>query len=334
MRNKIVILLLTLAVMSSASGCVEKQKTTVLSDDVKQEVMMQENEIEGLIKNGVNFLNEGKYDDAKSNFEKALSRDKSNKGAYIEIKNRYMEKQRLDDAYNIIKLAISNNIDTENMTKILNDIKGKFEVTKLDAEVYQNTEYELPTKIKAKINNEEKDVSVVWSNNSVDTSKIGTLKYEGKIDQYDRSVELYLKVNKTEKTKKIGYITKLYEENGKRYLKIDPVEFFMDTENDKRATIEAKKDGVDQARFSEDGYIYDSYYIRNKDKNVETYEITPEAAIIVCNYMLDRHGYGTSDKEKISYEKFKTLDVSNRGFLCYIDLENKVVIKLQQQFIP
>jgi tetratricopeptide (TPR) repeat protein len=317
--------------MSSASGCTEKRKTTVLSDDVKQEAMMQENEIEELIKKGVNFLNEGKYDDAKSSFEKALSLDKSNKGAYIEIKNRYMEKQRLDDAYYIIKLAISNNVDTDNMTKLLNDIRSRFEVTRLDTEVYQNVQYKLPVKINAKINNEDKEVNVVWSNNTVDTSKSGTVKYQGKIEQYDRSVELYLKVNKLERTRKTGYITKIYEENGKGYLKIDPAEFFMDTVNDRRATIEAKKDGLDESRFSSDGYIYNSYYVRNKDKSVETYEISPKAEVSVCGYLLD--GY-SSAQVKISYEKLKTLDTSKGWFLCYIDLENKVVVKLQQQFIP
>lgn len=45
--------------------------------------MLKENEIEELIKKGVNFLNEGKY----------------------------------DDAYYIIKLAISNNVDTDNIRK-------------------------------------------------------------------------------------------------------------------------------------------------------------------------------------------------------------------------
>lgn len=326
-----VILLLTLTVMSSASGCTEKRKTTVLSDDVKQEAVMQENEIEELIKKGVNFLDEGKYDDAKSTFEKAISLDKTNKGAYIEIKNRYMEKQRLDDAYYIIKLAISNNVDTDNMTKLLNDIKSRFEVTRLDITVYENVQFILPSKITAKINNEDKQVNVVWSSNKADTSKGGTTKYLGKIEQYDRTAELYLKVISLEKGKKTGFITQIYEEGSKRYLKIDPAEFFMDTENDRRASIEAKKDGLDKSHFSDDGYIYNDYYIRNKDKSLETYEISSKADIYVCGYLLDGH---SSSLVKISYEKLKALDISKTRFLCYIDLENKAVVKIQQQFIP
>ncbi|HDK7173437.1 TPA: hypothetical protein PTV74_004027, partial [Clostridium botulinum] len=134
MRKKaIVSLLLILIVMLSASGCGKKQKTSVLTNDVKQQEAMKENEIKKFIKDGTNFLNAGKYDDAKSSFEKAISMDKSNKSSYIEIKNKYMEKKRIDDAYYFIKLAVSNNVDTENMKKLLNDIKSKFEVTKLDA---------------------------------------------------------------------------------------------------------------------------------------------------------------------------------------------------------
>ncbi len=127
--------------------------------------------------------------------------DKSNKSSYIEIKNKYMEKKRIDDAYYFIKLAVSNNVDTENMKKLLNDIKSKFEVTRLDAGVYQSHEYQLPDKIKAKINNEDKEVGVVWNNNNVDTSKVGTAKYEGKIEQYDRDVELNLEIIEIKKEK-------------------------------------------------------------------------------------------------------------------------------------
>ncbi len=198
-KKAIISLTLILIVMLSASGCGKKQKTSILTNDVKQQEAMKENEIKKFIKDGTNFLNAGKYDDAKSSFEKAISMDKSNKGAYIEIKNKYMEKKRIDDAYYFIKLAVSNNVDTENMKKLLNDIKSKFQVTKVYVNVYQDNEYKLPDKIKVKINNEDKEVGVVWNNKSVDTSKVGTIKYEGKIEQYDRIAELYLEIIEIEK---------------------------------------------------------------------------------------------------------------------------------------
>ncbi|APF28374.1 bacterial Ig-like domain family protein [Clostridium sporogenes] len=357
MRKKAIIsLILILIVMLSASGCGKKQKTSILANDVKQQEAMKENEIKKFIKDGTNFLNAGKYDDAKSSFEKAISMDKSNKGAYIEIKNKYMEKERIDDAYYFIKLAMSNNVDTENMKKLSDNIKSKFEVTKLNASVYQNHEYQLPDKIKAKINNEDKEVGVVWNNKNVDTSKVGTIKYEGKIEQYDRDAELYLEVieiekeketkkedntkkvkkiqeeNKNEKVKEvkegkqIGFINEIYEQNGKRYLKFDDVQFFQNKDaNDKTAQKEAIKDG------NKDLVVDGLYYIRNKDKSLETYKISPNVEVYVCGYHFDST---TSELQRISYEKFKILKLSSRNILAYVYLEDNVVVKIEQQFIP
>ncbi|APH17988.1 Ig-like domain-containing protein [Clostridium botulinum] len=365
MRKKaIVSLLLILIVMLSASGCGKKQKTSVLTNDVKQQEAMKENEIKKFIKDGTNFLNSGKYDDAKSSFEKAISMDKSNKVSYIEIKNKYMEKKRIDDAYYFIKLAVSNNVDTENMKKLLDNIKSKFEVTKLDAGVYQSHEYQLPDKIKAKINNEDKEVGVVWNNNNVDTSKVGTIKYEGKIEQYDRDAELNLEIieikkekeskkeNNTEKVKKtqeenknekakqiksekqIGFISKIYEQNGKRYLKYDKVEIFLNKDvDDRTAEKEFIKDG--NKILTGDGRIPSGFYIRNKDESLETYEISPNVKIDICRYHIDSNA-NSADLQKISYEKFKTLDnvYGQSKALFYIYVENNVVVRIEEQYRP
>ncbi|HDK7175390.1 TPA: Ig-like domain-containing protein [Clostridium botulinum] len=361
MRKKAIIsLTLILTVMISASGCGKKQKTSILTNDVKQQEAMKENEIKKFIKDGTNFLNAGKYDDAKSSFEKSISMDKSNKGAYIEIKNKYMEKKRIDDAYYFIKLAMSNNVDTENMKKLLGNIKSKFEVTKLNASVYENHEYQLPDKIKAKINNEDKEVGVVWNNKSVDTSKVGTIKYEGKIEQYDRDAELYLEVieiekeketkkedntkkvkrtqeeNKNEKVKEvkegkqIGFINEIYEQNGKRYLKFDDVQFFLKKDaNDKTPEIEAIKDGKIKAENA--GKVPCQFYIRNKDKSLETYEISPNAYIYVCGY---RNNLNALDLQRVNYESFKNLGFDHGNFLAYIYVENNVIVRIEEQFIP
>ncbi|MHB9925829.1 Ig-like domain-containing protein [Clostridium botulinum] len=365
MRKKAInSLLLILITMLGISGCGKKEKTSILTNDVKQQEATKENEIKKFIKDGTNFLNSGKYDDAKSSFEKAISMDKSNKVSYIEIKNKYMEKKRIDDAYYFIKLAVSNNVDTENMKKLLDNIKSKFEVTKLDAGVYQSHEYQLPDKIKAKINNEDKEVGVVWNNNNVDTSKVGTIKYEGKIEQYDRNAELNLEIieiekekeakeenntekakntqeeNKNEKAKQvksekqIGFISKIYEQNGKRYLKYDEVEFFLNKDaNDRTAEKEAIKDG--KKILTDDGRIENGYYIRNKDKSLETYEISPNVDIYVCKHRINTNT-NTVGLEKVSYEKSKTLDYfyGHNNALNYIYLENNVVVRIEEQFRP
>ncbi|MGO5075672.1 tetratricopeptide repeat protein [Clostridium sporogenes] len=370
MRKKAIIsLLLILIFMLSVSGCGKKEKTSVLTNNVKQQEAMKENEIKKFIKNGTNFLNEGKYDDAKSSFEKAVSMEKSNKVSYIEIKNKYMGKNRLDDAYYFVKLAVSNNVDTENMKKLLNDIKSKFEVTKLYINVYQNNEYKLPDKIKAKINNEDKEVEVIWNNKNVDTSEIGTIKYQGKIQQYDRIAELNLKVielekqtkkemkkenntqkvkniqeeNKNEKVKEvkevkngkqIGFINGIYEKSGKKYLKFDQVEFFKNKDtNDRTAEREVIKDG--KKEYLLDGRVTDDYYLRNNDNSLEDYEISQNVEVDVCKYHLDEN-INTIDLQRISYEKFKTLDnvYGQNNALFYIYVENNVIVKIQEQYRP
>ena len=361
-KKTIISLILILTVMLSVSACGNKQKTSVLTNNVEKEEAMQENEIKKFIANGTNFLNVGKYDDAKSSFEKAILMDKSNKESYIEIKNKYMEKKRTDDAYYFIKLAVTNNVDTENMKKLLNDIKSKFEVVKVYVNVYQDNEYKLPDKIKAKINNEDKEVGVVLNNKSVDTSKVGTIKYEGKIEQYDRIAELYLEIieieketkkedntkkvkkiqeeNKNEKVKEvkngkqIGFINGIYERNGKRYLKIDEVEFFKNKDaNDRTAEREVIKDG--KKEYLLDGRVTDDYYLRNNDNSLENYEISENVEVDVCKYHIDKN-INTIDLQRINYEKFKTLDnVYGQGnALFYIYVEDNVIVKIQEQFRP
>lgn len=322
-KKSLFLVTLTLLAIITLSACEDKQKTTVIATDIKQETAMQEDEVKKIIMDGDSFLNEGKYEDAKSTFEKAISMDKANKGAYIEIKNKYMEKQRLDDAYGIIKTAINNNVDTENMKEILKDIKSKFEDIKLDISLYENSEYQLPTKVKTKINNEDKELDVVWSNNTIDTSKIGKVKYEGKIEQYDKNVELNLNVMEIKRERKTGYISKVYEQGGIRYITIDEVEFYFNEKNNRIADIEAAKDGVQ---------AYEGvYYIRNNNKTLKNIQISPEAKITLCGY---RFNLETLYQNPVSYAKFKEMKQQQERFLCHINLENDVVVKIEEQYVP
>src|SRR3712207_8990808 len=43
----------------------------------------------------------------------------------------------------------------------------------------------LPSSVKIKINNEEKQVNVVWNNPKVDTTKVKVKKYTGKVQGYE-----------------------------------------------------------------------------------------------------------------------------------------------------
>ena len=48
-----------------------------------------------------------------------------------------MNSNKYDDAYFIIKSALANNVDTENMKSIAKEISSKFEVIKLADSIYQ-----------------------------------------------------------------------------------------------------------------------------------------------------------------------------------------------------
>lgn len=56
------------------------------------------------------------------------------------------------------------------------------------------SEYTLPERVTARLNNGTISVKVKWSNERVDTSKPGTYKYEGTVDGFDGKVVLYLNI--------------------------------------------------------------------------------------------------------------------------------------------
>lgn len=327
MRKHILFFFIT-TVMLGITGCAKNQRPIALSINVSQAIMPQEVTTENLIAKGINLLNESKYEDAKVTFEKAISMDKSNKDAYIEIKNKYIEKQRLDDACHFLKLSISNNIDTEYMKEQLSDIESQFEITKIDVRVFQSEAYELPRKIKAKINNEEKEVDVIWENNSVDTNKLGTTKYQGVIEPYGRRAELNLTVKKLGDKKITVLASNIYKQDGIWYIECDDIEFFRNYANgpnDMSASIEAKKDGKTASC---------DWYIRNTNKNIQTFIIDPDAALYICQHWLEIDYDNAAIVKKVSLNQFESLNINMTRYICYLYLDNNVVTKLVEQYTP
>lgn len=213
-------IILMLLLSSVALACDRKDKQTVLADNVSVEAKQDENEIQRDILLGDKYLQQDKYEDAKQYYEKAISLDKGNKKTYLTIKDKYLEKGRLDDAYYIIKLAVQNNVDTENMNKVLEQIRGKFEIVNIKDHIRTNDKYTLPSEVTVKINNVDTKVPVKWNSNpAVDTSKAGKFSYEGNCVQYERKVkvalDIQLKVNSPEEAQKI--INKLKTSDNMRF---------------------------------------------------------------------------------------------------------------------
>ena len=67
-------------------------------------------------------MEEENYDKAKKWYEKAISMSKANVDTYKKIKDKYLEKGRSDDAYRIVRLAIDNKVDVNNMKKLALDL--------------------------------------------------------------------------------------------------------------------------------------------------------------------------------------------------------------------
>lgn len=177
-------------------ACAAKDKQMVLSGNVSQQAKAEENEIEEKIKEGNKYLSEGKYEDAKQIYENAISIDKGNKESYLSIKDSYLDVDRLDDAFYIIKLAIENKVDIDNMKTQLEDIKKKFQVASLQGSIIENTAFTLPKTATVKVNNTDTEAKVDWSISSIDTSKAGTYTFEGIAEQYERPVKFVLTIKK------------------------------------------------------------------------------------------------------------------------------------------
>ncbi|MDT8717129.1 Ig-like domain-containing protein [Clostridium sp. 19966] len=195
--KKIMLIALSLLLCTSVfTACKAKDKQIVLTNNISQQAKAEEDEISEKVKAGNKYLSEGKYAEARTIYENAISMDKGNKNTYLEIKDSYIEAGRLDDAFYIIKLAIENKVDTDSMKEQLEAIKQKFQVVNLTGSVNQNEYFKLPETANFKINNVDTEVDINWNISSIDTSNTGTYTFEGTAQEYERPVKFVLTVKK------------------------------------------------------------------------------------------------------------------------------------------
>ncbi|MDZ5000817.1 hypothetical protein GNF79_17480, partial [Clostridium perfringens] len=171
---------------------------------------------------------------------------------YLEIKDIYMNSNKLDDAYFIIKTALANGVDSENMKAIAKEISSKFDVIKLTNSVYQDSEFNLQQSVTTDINGESISLPLTWNISKVDTINAGTFSYYGVNEEYGRQVEMNLTVLENVYDKQIGCINNIYTIDGKTYIDVDLVEFYFGNEI---ALKEALKDNKKIA-YKENGDPY------------------------------------------------------------------------------
>lgn len=316
-----IIIISIITVSSTFVSCQNTSKKITISEDTKNEISSEENEINEAIKTGEKYLTENNFNEAKEYFNKALSLDKSNKDIYLKIKDIYLSFNRFDDAYFIIKTALTNNIDIENMKLILKDISSKFKSINMNLSIYQDTRYTLPNQVKAVISGESISIPVTWDNQVVDSSTVGTFIYEGFNEDYGRKVNMEITVMENVYDKQIGSINNIYTVDGKTYIDVDLVEFYQGVE----AVNEALKDNAEkEISYTDDGIpiLPHGYYIRNNYSKLTTYEISSNCSFQLLPYDFIALGYNVVPPENSSITK----EASFKDFINYIDLRNPMDI--------
>ena len=170
----------------------------------------------------------------------------------------------------------------------------------------------------------------MWSPNKVDSGTVGAQNFIGNVKDYKKKIKMQIIVKPRPiiKSKQIGYITKAYEEGGKRYLRFDDVKFLTGN-----AAIEAaKKDG---AAGYENGeyFVYDDYYIVNSSKEIKSYVIADNSSLNLLGCWIDSFSSDINN-HSVSYDKFKSVSIKYENMLCYIYTENDVVVKVEGQYTP
>ncbi|WP_346936536.1 tetratricopeptide repeat protein [Clostridium sp.] len=331
-------------------GCKSKDKEIVLSKNVAKDIQVEENEIEKYIKEGNKFLEEKNYTEARKSYEAAIAKGKNDKQIYMDIKDKYIEKGRYDDAYHIIKLAIENKVDTENMEKELTSIRDKMEIVELSYEIYEDKDsFVLPEEVDITVDNNKVKDYVLWEKeNHTISNKPGQYSYNGVTKEYGRNVHVTLnvKANIKEDIKenakediydsKFGIVKDIYTDNGTVYISFDEAEFYFGWEE---AVAEAVKDN--KAMQKEDGTytLPDPYYIRYHIGEIKVYEVSKDASFNLLSYDVDPSNNHTSELQSVDYSTFKKkIDNWKGGYVSNlqfnVDMKNGIVTKMSKQYTP
>jgi hypothetical protein len=134
--------------------------------------------------------------------------------------------------------------------------------------------------------------------------------------------------------KNMGYIKKVYVKNGKNYLDTDYIQWLTGTEAEKAL----REDG--QCPKTGECIVYDDYYIRNQNPLVRTFEIAPDAAIIMQT--LDSETTGdVNQNKKITIDQLKNIFAPGSSHKdryqltpFIVEISNKQIVKINEQYIP
>lgn len=140
----------------------------------------------------------------------------------------------------------------------------------------------------------------------------------------------YQPVKKTADTQ-TDYINGLTHKDGKWYITADKIDWYEGAQADEQFLKHEPDSGLDGAP--------DGYYIVNDDSSVQTYEVAPNAEVLMQIYDKGNDAADTEWNEPISLEKFAQLypqtDVLDLSYFPYhITVKDGIVTKIVQQFVP
>lgn len=342
-------LLISLITMVILVGCKTNQGTNTTNEIngniskwniklTKSETILarDKKEVARLKNDGDKYLLEKKFDAAKSAYKEAILRDKFNRKLYMDIKESYVQVERYDDAYNIIAIAIENNIAVDSMEEVLKEISKNFEVVNISDEVYQEDVYILPEEGKVVINGETTTDLIVWDKEAI-TDTPGKYMYEGHTLVYNRGVNLTLYVKDNKYSRKVGYIRNIYKVNDDDSIVIefDEAEFYQGN----NALEEAIKD--DQVEKDQEGkyVMLSKYYVRNSSYDIETYNVAKFSSYNLLKNDFNESKEGFNELRHIDYDtlkkhidNYKDSDEEEK-LLFWIDMKNEEVTSITRQYI-
>ncbi|MGL5378880.1 Ig-like domain-containing protein [Clostridium sp.] len=334
---------LLLSLSSALISCTNTDSEVVISENVKEDIKIEENETTKTLKIANDYLKNNNPEEAKINYEKAISLDQSNKDTYLKIKDDYISLNKLDDAYSIIKLAIDNNVDVDNMKSILNELSSNFEITYIYSSIYQGDYFELPNEALVPISDNAVSIPITWDNTSIDTSTPGEFTYTGVNNIFGKTVKLILTVNPNIYDEEICFIKNFYTSNGKIFIDADLAIFLRGND----ALQEAIKRNDSKLVTEPDGkmWIPDGYLIINDYPKITTYEVSKDATFALCCYDVKSEcPTGNSDcKAPISYNEFNEyflknnrtdLKIDNRALFFNIKTKNGIIYDISKQHTP
>lgn len=205
---------------------------------------------------------------------------------------------------------------------VLTVLPGITSIKDIEANVTQGDQYTLPIEVSAIMSdNSEASVKVIWNVTSVDTSYPGVQNFIGTVEGYSSKVNLKLTVNekKVISNRRIGRYQNVYDQDGKRYLALDEIEWYTGD----KALEEAQKDGQSE--------VMNDYYTRNPDNTITAYELSPNATIRLIEF--NDAGVGLKD---VTYDYFMVSLAAGTVYngLFWVELDGNVITAIEEQYTP